>query len=970
MPKNNVWSQIKKQQEEQAKRQENSVWANIADFMDNEEESFSPPVPVTYEPVKVDNEIPIGSIVFDLETGSVDYMWTTGPEFIRLSGHSIDDGPVINSNSPFSVMEAIMYHKGWIIGHNIMNFDSILLDRLHGVSILALAKAERLRDTKLIAFLADPPYSRMKEGEIEKIYSLEAVGTKYMGEGKMKDAVTGKSVLKRLAQEFGGYDQIPQDNEEYNEYLKRDVEVTRDLIRVLPMNDYVIREHKIAAVAATISMQGFRVDIPLLEERIRQGEEKRLNILTSLQGYGLPSPEETKAPHRTNKGLAAIEAAFSELGINLERTATGRPAMGKPVLEALIEREVDNQEAVDLAEAVMSLNGIRCVPLNSEILTQTGWVTCDEVEVGDKTLGLNDEGLLEWTTISEVSIYNGNYPLIEMSNNHFGVVCTPNHRWVSDHRYNSSNWTKENPGTSRRVRGMREASSLGAYDRVVVSAMTNTTHSLLISVDEAEIVGWLLGDGYLKWNPNKQVKSNYLVCNITQSKPEGVAALRALTKRSGLIWSEAFSSNGSYVFTLKSSDATDLWQRCGFGPYETKISADLTKFVVSLGPEERKAFIRGFYGAEGHLVDGNRVVSQMPGNIAEAVRLAVFLDGHRATRTNKSVDGCDKIRCDAPPTITGERLKKVEVSPGSVWCPTTGLGTWVMRQGDQICLTGNTIYGNIYDNLVNDRVHPSINLRQSTGRWSIQKPGLTVIGKRGGKVIERAVFLPDNEDHVLISADLAQVDARAVAGLSQDIDYLKLFEGGRDAHTEMAILLYGTETARERVKAFVHGVNYGMRAKKLSLTSGMPLNEADDFIYNFEKSFPRLVRWQNEQREIGETIGILYNGYGRMMRIEPDRAFTQSPALMGQSTARDILMEGILRLWDVGGESVIKMIRAVVHDELVMSVPKKDVEEIEQLVVKAMSFPWCPVGSSNAVEITAGLNKRGTQWADCYRKGD
>jgi DNA polymerase-1 len=606
-------------------------WAGIGNIEDET------PLIVDYSPVVVDNEIPVGTIVFDLETGSVVDMWSTGPEFIRLSGHSIDNGECFNSPSVFNLMEDIMDHEGWIVTHNGNNFDSILLDRLHGVSILALAKAERLRDTKLIAFLADPPFSRTKEGEIEKIYSLESVGAKYLGEGKMKDAVTGKSVLKRLAEEFGGYDKIPVDHPEYNEYLKRDVEVTRDLVKVLPMNDYVLREHKIAAVAATISIQGFRVDVPLLDERIKQGEAKRHTILTNLQSYGLPSPEETKAPQMTKVGKAAIATAFSSLGVTMSLTPGGSPALGKDILLEMIEN-TDNQEVIDLAEAIMGLNGIR------------------------------------------------------------------------------------------------------------------------------------------------------------------------------------------------------------------------------------------------------------------------------------------------------------------------------------------TIYGNIQEHLVNDRVHPSINLRQSTGRWSIQKPGLTVIGKRGGKVIERAVFLPDQEDHILISADLAQVDARAVAALSQDTEYLKLFEEGRDLHAEMALRLFGTEDERERAKAAAHGINYGMRGKKLALTTGMTLFEAENVINNFENNFRRLTRWQNEQREIGESTGILYNGFGRMMRIEPERAFTQSPALMGQSTARDLLMEGILRLWNMGGETVIRMIRAVVHDELVLSVHKNDVEEIEHLVVAAMSFPWRPASAEFEVQITAGLNKRGKDWADCYRK--
>lgn len=629
-----VWTDIKKQI-----KNGTDDWSNLdkfgGEFPADEQRVV---IPVTLAPVTANNELPPGTIVFDIETGSVTDMWRTGPEFMRLFGYSVDDYPVQNYTSHEYLTHEIMSRDGWIVTHNGNNFDSVLLDRHHGVSILLLAKEERLRDTKLCAFLADPPFSRMKEGEIERAYSLETVGSKYLGEGKMKDVESGKSVLKVLASQYGGFDQIPVDDEQYNAYLKRDVEATRDVVKVLPMNDYVIREHKVAAVAATISIQGFRVDGVLLDQRIKDGEEKRFSILTGLQSYGLPSPEETKSPQMTKRGKEAIDKAFSDLGVFLPRTKNGGPALGQDILGPIAEA-TDNEEVANLCDAIKSLNGIR------------------------------------------------------------------------------------------------------------------------------------------------------------------------------------------------------------------------------------------------------------------------------------------------------------------------------------------TIYGNIHDNLVGDRVHPSINLRQSTGRWSIQNPGLTVIGKRGGKVIERAVFLPDSEDHVLISADLAQVDARAVAGLSQDVEYMKLFTGVRDAHTEMAVRLYGTEDARERVKACVHGVNYGMRAKKLALTTGLPINEADEFIFNFEKSFPQLTRWQNEMREIGETVGILYNGFGRMMRIESERAFTQSPALMGQSTARDILMEGILRLWTMGGEEVIKMIRAVVHDELVLSVPIRDVVEIEHLVQEAMSFPWCPVGGTYPVQITAGLNKRGVNWAGCYCKG-
>ena len=64
----------------------------------------------------------------------------------------------------------------------------------------------------------------------------------------------------------------------------------------------------------------------------------------------------------------------------------------------------------------------------------------------------------------------------------------------------------------------------------------------------------------------------------------------------------------------------------------------------------------------------------------------------------------------------------------------------------------------------------------------------------------------------------------------------------------------------------------------------------------------------------------LGNGFGRLMRVDPERAYTQAPALIGQGTARDLMAEGILRL----PVEVVPMLRCFVHDELVFSVPRAE----------------------------------------------
>lgn len=263
------------------------------------------------------------------------------------------------------------------------------------------------------------------------------------------------------------------------------------------------------------------------------------------------------------------------------------------------------------------------------------------------------------------------------------------------------------------------------------------------------------------------------------------------------------------------------------------------------------------------------------------------------------------------------------------------------------------------------RVHSDILMLQASGRWSTRKPGLTVFGKRGGRVTERAIFLPDHDDHVLVAFDLSQVDARAVAALAGDDAYLDMFLPGVDLHTETAKMVWGDEGRRDDAKPLNHGTNYGMAVAKLAATAGVSEADAAKFVRTRRQRFPRLHQWQDEVRELAKAGSLLDNGFGRLMRPNPAKYYTQGPALMGQGAARDIMMEGMLRLDD----DVVRMIRAQVHDEIVLSIPKDQVDEVERHVVDCLTFEWAPNGASRPVQILADKSARGENWADVYHKG-
>lgn len=304
-----------------------------------------------------------------------------------------------------------------------------------------------------------------------------------------------------------------------------------------------------------------------------------------------------------------------------------------------------------------------------------------------------------------------------------------------------------------------------------------------------------------------------------------------------------------------------------------------------------------------------------------------------------------------------------------------------------------TIYGTTLDHLVEGWVHPSISPEQSSGRWSMKNPGLTVFGKRGGKARERAIMLADSDDEVLVAIDADQVDARVIAAECQDPEYLKLFEPGMDLHSEVAFRVWPHESQhgpdchrvakpscgcgvvskchcelRDRAKVFGHGFSYGLGPKGMAAQHGVDLDVALGFVRGMTEAFPRLAAWKEEVRQAAGALAfgedapshdsyrILHTWAGRPVRVERNRAYTQATALIGQGGTRDVMAQAILGL----PVDVRRRVRAVIHDELVLSLPKAGAQEAAQKIADNMAFDL------RGVQITFGCSRVSRNWAGCY----
>lgn len=274
------------------------------------------------------------------------------------------------------------------------------------------------------------------------------------------------------------------------------------------------------------------------------------------------------------------------------------------------------------------------------------------------------------------------------------------------------------------------------------------------------------------------------------------------------------------------------------------------------------------------------------------------------------------------------------------------------------------------------RIHTTFNQAvTSTGRLSSSEPNLQNIPIRteeGRKI--RAVFVPGNEDSVILSADYSQIELRVLAHFSKDELLVESFKKGEDIHARTAARVFGvplqnvTPDMRTKAKAVNFGIIYGISDFGLARGIGISRGEAARFIENYFHHYKGVKEFLEEvvakAKEDGYVTTILnrrrYLPDLRTRNI-PRRKFAERTAMNTpiQGTAADIIKVAML---DVARELETRGLSArmtlQVHDELVFDVPEGELEEVADLVRKTME---------NAVSLDVPLKvdvKAGPNWLE------
>lgn len=259
-----------------------------------------------------------------------------------------------------------------------------------------------------------------------------------------------------------------------------------------------------------------------------------------------------------------------------------------------------------------------------------------------------------------------------------------------------------------------------------------------------------------------------------------------------------------------------------------------------------------------------------------------------------------------------------------------------------------------YINPHTGRIHTSfMQAVTATGRLSSNNPNLQniPIKTEEGKKL-RSVFVPENKNQWILSADYSQIELRIIASLSGEENMIADFLAGKDIHAATAARVFGvtesevTREMRSKAKAVNFGIIYGQTPFGLSQALNISKTEAKEIIDQYFEKYPRIKEYMDKMIAFARENGYVETILGRRRYLRDInsgnsvvRGFAERNAINSpiQGSAADIIKLAMINIFHKIQEEKLKSSMILqVHDELVFEVEDEELETMKKLVKHEM----------------------------------
>lgn len=180
---------------------------------------------------------------------------------------------------------------------------------------------------------------------------------------------------------------------------------------------------------------------------------------------------------------------------------------------------------------------------------------------------------------------------------------------------------------------------------------------------------------------------------------------------------------------------------------------------------------------------------------------------------------------------------------------------------------------------ITGRLHTNFYPILATGRVSSSGPNMqqipALVGKN--KAPFRECFVPQTENHRLVTADFSSQEVRTVADKANERVLLDFYNNGDDddVHSLTARKMFKVEVSkhvnshlRQRAKTLLFGILYGISSFKVAKDFGVSVKEAEKFIELFYQSYPSLRPYFLSQQRFFIKHGFIYGDLVTRRRIK------------------------------------------------------------------------------------------------------
>ncbi|MGG7162149.1 DNA polymerase I [Clostridium ihumii] len=252
------------------------------------------------------------------------------------------------------------------------------------------------------------------------------------------------------------------------------------------------------------------------------------------------------------------------------------------------------------------------------------------------------------------------------------------------------------------------------------------------------------------------------------------------------------------------------------------------------------------------------------------------------------------------------------------------------------------------------RIHSSFNQTvTTTGRLSSTEPNLQNIPikyEMGRKI--RKVFIPHNEDSVLLSADYSQIELRVLAHIAGDENLINAFKKHNDIHTTTASEVFNvniedvTPQMRSNAKAVNFGIVYGIGDFSLAQDLNITRKEAKEYIDTYLARYPKVKEYIDNIISEAESKSYVTTILNRRRFIPEIMSSNKILKALGkrlamnapiQGSAADIIKLSMVNVYkELKNRKLKSTLILQVHDELILNVYKDELEVVKELVKNEM----------------------------------